>query len=133
MTLMAWQDNYSVHVPKIDSQHQHLFQLVNELHDAMTKGRANEVMGAILNELVTYTKTHFQTEEELMQSKNYPDLEAHRSEHNRLTDQVMQLQKGFSAGRTMVSIQTMHFLRDWLTNHILHSDKRYDAFMNASQ
>jgi hemerythrin len=130
MALMTWNESYSVHLLNIDAQHKRLFDLINQLHEAMAKGRANDVMGKILAELVAYTKTHFQAEEALLKSKNYPDLVAHQQQHHKFTEQVMQFQKDFGEGRTSVSIQTMSFLRDWLTKHILETDKRYSAFLS---
>jgi hemerythrin len=133
MALMTWQDNYSVHLPNIDAQHKRLFDLINQLHEAMAKGKANDVMGKILADLVTYTKTHFQAEEALLKSKNYPDLAAHQQQHRKFTDQVLQFQKDFGAGRTTVSSQTLNFLRDWLSNHILQIDKRYSTFLSEKK
>ncbi|HUK23782.1 MAG TPA: bacteriohemerythrin [Terriglobales bacterium] len=131
MPLMSWENRYSVHLPNIDAQHKKLFDLINQLHDAMGQGRANEVMGKILTELVAYTKTHFQAEEALLKSKNYPDLAAHQQQHRKFTDQVMQFEKDFSEGRATISIKMMNFLRDWLTQHILQTDQRYSAFLQA--
>ena len=30
-----------------------------------------------------------------------------------------------------ISIEVMNFLKDWLSNHILGSDKRYGPFLNG--
>jgi hemerythrin len=133
MPLMTWKESYSVRLPNIDAQHKRLFDLINQLHDAMSKGHANDVMGKTLAELVNYTKTHFQAEEALLKSKNYPELAAHQQQHHKFTDQVMQFQKDFNEGRTSVSIQTLNFLRDWLTKHILEIDQRYSAFMTGKK
>ena len=35
MALVKWNDSYSVQNVAMDKQHQHLFDLINELHDAM--------------------------------------------------------------------------------------------------
>lgn len=129
---MSWEKTYSVGVPEFDAQHQHLFDLLNRFHDAMSTGHGNETMSNILHELIAYTKTHFQAEERLLQSKHYPDLAAHKAEHDKLTHQVIKFQEDFAAGRTSVNIQLMNFLRDWLSNHILHTDKRYGAYLEKN-
>ena len=131
MSLMAWEDSYSVKVPLIDEQHKKLFALINQLYDAMSKGKANDVVARVIGELVSYTKTHFGAEEKLLQSKNYPDLKAHQAQHRKFVEKVEQFQKEFAQGKITVSNEVMHFLRDWLVNHILKTDKQYSSFLAA--
>jgi hypothetical protein len=40
MALLTWSTEYSVAVEVIDKQHQQLFAMLNELHDAMKAARA---------------------------------------------------------------------------------------------
>lgn len=132
MPLMTWQESYSVHVPEFDAQHKHLIDLLNRLYEAMTKGHASDVLSKILHELVTYTKTHFQAEERLMQSKHYSGYAAHKAEHEKFTAQVTQFQREFSEGKASLSTHLLNFLKDWLTNHIVHTDKQYSVSLNAA-
>ena len=39
MALLTWTTEYSVAVEAIDKQHQKLFAMLNELHDAMKSGK----------------------------------------------------------------------------------------------
>jgi hemerythrin len=133
MALMSWMDSYSVSVPQFDSQHKQLFALINRLHDAMAKGHANDVMAKTLDELILYTKSHFQAEEKLLESKGYPDLAAHKAQHEKFTSQVVQFQEDFISGKLTVTIQLMNFLRDWLIHHILETDKQYGEFLKQRQ
>jgi len=131
MPLMSWSESYSVQIPGIDNQHKQLFSLINQLHEAMAKGQANEEMGRILQELINYTKTHFAAEEKLLQSKNYPELSAHQAQHRQFTDKIIQFQRDFNAGKATLSVGLMTFLRDWLSSHILQTDKRYGEYLAA--
>ena len=125
MPLMTWQDSYTVHVSEFDAQHKHLIDLLNQLHNAMTKGQASDVLGKILHELVSYTKIHFQAEENYMKAKGYAGYASHKAEHEKLAGQVMAFQKDFIEGRTSLSAQLLTFLKDWLTKHIVQVDKQY--------
>lgn len=129
MALMSWVNSYSVDVAQFDAQHKKLFDLINLLHDAMAKGHGNDVMVKTLDELILYTKSHFQAEEKLLQSKGYPDLAAHKAQHDKFTAQIVQFQKDFTDGKLTVTSKLMNFLRDWLTSHILETDKRYAEFL----
>lgn len=127
--LLNWNDSFSVNVGEVDNQHKKLVSLINRLHEAMGQGKSKEVLAAILAELVNYTKIHFAYEERLMQTHGYPDLAAHKLQHDRLTSQVMEFAQEFSAGRTMLSIDLMHFLKNWLQTHIKGTDKKYSPFL----
>ena len=119
---LGWQDSWRVGVRAIDEQHQNLVSLLNQLHEAMRSGRGNTVMGEILAKLISYTKAHFATEEELMQTHGYPEFLAHRAEHHKLTAKVLAFQKEFSAGKVGLSIEVVEFLSGWLKGHILGTD-----------
>ncbi len=59
MPIMSWTDAYSVGVAEIDKQHKKLIDLINALHDAMSKGQAKAVIGKVLGELISYCASHF--------------------------------------------------------------------------
>jgi hemerythrin len=129
MPLLTWNDNLSVGVHSIDSQHSTLLAILNELYDAMMKGHAKEVTGPLLDKLIKYTRNHFSTEEAMMADAKYSGLAAHRREHERLTRQVEEFAARFKKGECTVTIDLLHFLRNWLTNHIQQSDKAYGPCM----
>jgi hemerythrin len=131
MALITWNDTLSVHIKEIDSQHQRLVELVNKLHDAMKAGRGNDVMGPILSDLVRYTVSHFATEEAYFKKYAYPDFAQHKKEHDDLTVKAKALKASFEKGKMTVSIEVMNFLRDWLSSHILGSDKKYGPYLNG--
>jgi hemerythrin len=131
MPLINWDDSYSVGIKKIDEQHKVLVKLVNELHDAMSQGAATSVLSKVLGSLVDYTIIHFSTEEELMRSYSYPDLDKHKVEHDKLTGQVKDFQQKFLSGKSTITYELMDFLSDWLINHILDTDKKYSPYFSS--
>jgi hemerythrin len=129
--LFTWEDSFSVNIGVIDMQHKKLVSMVNDLHQAMMEGSGKDKLGSILSNLVGYTRGHFTTEERLMRTHAYPDFLAHKSEHDHLTEKVMDLQRGFRSNEVGLTIEVMEFLKDWLRDHILGSDKKYSPFLNA--
>jgi hemerythrin-like metal-binding protein len=116
---------------EIDHQHAALYDAVNRLHDALRAGRSRQEQGEILAFLRTYTVDHFQMEESFMREKGYPGLEDHQALHQGLIQQVTELEEKYAAGSMTLSIMTMHFLKDWLTNHIQDEDRKLAAFLRA--
>lgn len=131
MPLMDWKDEYSVKIAQIDQQHKKLIELINQLNDAMAKGKAKEVLDKILNDLVSYCANHFKLEEQIMQANGYPDFAEHKDKHDKMTAKVLSLKKEVAGGKRMISLDVMKFLEQWLDKHILGTDKQYGPFLNA--
>ncbi len=131
MALMTWDPKFSVNIREIDNQHKKLFELINNLHDSMKTGKGKEALGKILSELADYTVNHFSAEEKLFQTYGYPEQAQHKKMHTDLTKQVMDLKGKLDKGDVIITIEVMNFLKDWLNNHILVSDKKYSAFLNG--
>ncbi len=133
MAFVAWNENLSVGIAQIDQQHRQLIDMINELHDAMCKGQGKNILKPLLARLFQYTQTHFTAEEALMQQAQYPKFAAHKAAHEKLVSQVRDLKQRFDAGEYLLSIDTMKFLQNWLTDHILGVDKQYVPCLTACQ
>ncbi|WP_353258673.1 bacteriohemerythrin [Prochlorothrix hollandica] len=81
MTIAFWRDEYCTGNEVIDRQHKHLFEVINSLHDAMLAGHGVDVLQQTLNEIYQYTMAHFQTEESIMLSNDYPGYPEHKAMH----------------------------------------------------
>ncbi len=123
METMKWTDFLKVGHSRIDRDHQRLVGLINELGEAMTSGQGKEACGKVLEELITYTKTHFSMEEELMARHQFQGAADHKREHARLVQEVVDFQRKYEADALTLSVPLLHFLMEWLSQHILKSDK----------
>ena len=132
MAIMKWTDNLSVHVQEIDTQHQKLIALINDLHDAMLARKGKEVLGDILDQLAAYTVYHFNTEEKYMQDFSYSGYLLHKKEHDSFVGKIDALITDYNAGKVGLSIDLMAFLRDWVQNHIQGTDKKYSETFNKN-
>ncbi|WP_440945687.1 bacteriohemerythrin [Methanosarcina sp. T3] len=130
MPIIKWTDSFSVNIVEIDAQHKKLVEMINRLYDAMKVGKSKDVMGEILDNLISYTETHFKTEEKYFDLYRYPEKETHKAEHEKFTEIVTKFKKDFDSGNAIISIEVMNFLKEWLTNHINGSDKRYTKCFN---
>lgn len=131
MAYFQWAEDMAIDHGPIDADHQHLVQLVNELHSATTEGRGREVVGGILQQLIHYTADHLQREEAQMVAARFPSLEGHRKGHAHFVQSLRDLQQRYEAGQITVAAQLSTVLRDWLSLHIRRSDKELLAFMRA--
>ena len=132
MALMQWTPALSVNVKAIDEQHKQLIKLINDLDDAMAKGRGKDVMGKIVTELATYARTHFAFEETHFAKFNFDGAAAHKQEHAKFLADVGKFKADFDANKLGLSIKVMQFLSDWLKSHIMGTDQKYSACFNAN-
>ncbi len=131
MALFEWKDSFSVTVPKYDLQHKKLISLINDLHAAMGAGKGKDVLEKTFTELLTYTKTHFADEESEFRKHSYPEAFFHVKEHEKLTKEAVKYYDDFISGKNTISIELLTFLKDWLMNHIMGTDKKYAAFLTS--
>jgi hemerythrin len=60
----------------------------------------------------------------------YADSKEHKRQHSELIAQVVELKEKFIENpRGTISADLMQFLKRWLTNHIMKTDKGYTEFL----
>ena len=131
MAIIAWNPAYSVKVAEIDKQHQELVKMLNELFEAMSKGKGQDVLKPILTKMANYTVTHFGYEEKLMGQHQYPESPDHKAQHVAFIAKVTELMNKVKSGNTMITMEVGNFLKEWLVKHIGGTDKKFGAYLNT--
>lgn len=129
MAFLVWEDKYSVGIKEIDDQHKGLFDIINDLYEAIKLNKNKEILSDIINKLVKYTEVHFDAEELLMSLYKYPDLEEHKRLHGKFTSKVIEFRDNFNPTTLMTSLEVMEFLKQWWMHHVLDTDKQYSPFL----
>ena len=125
---VLWKPCYCIGDELIDRQHQRLVSLLNYLYDRIMEACSKKVIDLVLMELIRYAETHFQDEEELMRRINYPELDKHQKEHERLVTEVFHFKEKFDRGLA-TKMELLHFLREWLVNHVINEDLKIKCFL----
>jgi methyl-accepting chemotaxis protein/hemerythrin len=129
---LEWDSSFATGVAKYDQQHKVLFNMVNDLADAMQQKKSKEAVGRVLNGLAEYTINHFADEERSFSQSHYPEESQHKELHKKLLDQVTALIGKFNAGEPLIAQDVINFLQDWLINHIKGTDKKYGPHLNKN-
>lgn len=123
---------YSVGIKEIDRQHSILVELINRLSYGLRHKISRETMEDIVNYLVDYTVFHFGYEEKLLTENHWPELEQHKAIHEAFVNKVASCQKQLQTQDVMeVAENILGFLKDWLLDHILKTDKQYGIVLNS--
>jgi len=112
-------------------------ELINKMQNLTALNQRSLNKNDILfyyDDLVNYTKRHFQDEEIYLESINYPGLEQHKRIHVGLMDALARYREEFKSsvsGRFPSSV--FDFFRTWITSHILVVDKGYSELAKSQQ
>jgi hemerythrin len=122
-----WSDAMSVGIAEIDDQHKMLVNILNRLFTAVVQRESHEIITEILDTLVDYTNTHFGLEEELMQDAGYDPVAfaAHQHEHRAFIEKISSAANKHLVEGKSVSFEIISFLKRWLQDHILVTDRKY--------
>lgn len=131
MPIIIWDQSYSVNVKRCDDEHRKLLAMLNGFSQAVRAGKGHGGLKFVIEDLTTYAKTHFTTEEGFLQQTNYPALAAHQAEHQGFISRVDEFDKSLQKGQAEPTV-VLEFMQEWLTKHILHSDRLYTAHLNAN-
>jgi hemerythrin len=123
---------YSVGIKEIDRQHSILAELINRLDAGVKNKISKETMEDIMNSLADYTVFHFGYEEKLLADNHWPQLESHKAIHAAFVNKVQLFQAQLKTKDIHeVAEDILVFLKDWLLDHILKTDKQYGAILNT--
>ncbi|TNF98616.1 MAG: hemerythrin [Gammaproteobacteria bacterium] len=131
MSFLELSENSKVHVQEIDSQHEKLTGLLNQLHDAMAQRQEKAALDLLVSELCEFTREHFAYEESLMSEYEYPDYPKHKEEHTKLLKHIVDLENQYRGGDLLLSFGIIIDLKGWAMIHIEKSDKTLGTFLNS--
>lgn len=131
MPVMPWSNLLSVGVRDIDDQHRVLVDILNRLGDVVMGDVTEWNEKAVLADLLQYTAQHFGFEERLMRKAGYAGVDAHVREHREFILQIKAMTERFNSGDLPDAEELLVFVREWLTTHILGTDRALAQALNA--
>jgi hemerythrin len=133
MSLVRWDDKYIVGNEVIDRDHKALFVLINDFYDAFQESNRRRDIGLVLMALVKYAEQHFRREEAIMAVNGYPAKDDHHEFHTKLYESIYQINERLASDPAPLDRQTIAFLKDWLSDHILVEDLKFSEFLRQRQ
>jgi hemerythrin len=128
MAILNWNESLSVKISSIDQQHKKLFDLINEFYDSMSQGSSKEKLMGVIKGLKDYTVVHFSNEEKIMKTINYSEFSNHKAEHDKFVATILDYEERYKSGKLILSLEVTNFIKNWITSHIMGTDKKYSDF-----
>ncbi len=122
---MVWNDSFCCSNLLIDSQHQALFHLANELLEAVLSDRPAADSLVLINRLLDAVGQHFHDEEKILKAAGFPGLDQHVAEHAKLLTKGMELSQQFSTSTLPIGDLFQFLAYDVVMLHMLGADREY--------
>lgn len=127
---IKWSDKLCIGIPSIDDQHKVLVSIINELFGRIMEPENSQDHHLVFEKLELYTREHFCYEEALFDKFKWDHSSIHESEHKKLIAEIGKMKTAFEKSTDFdSSVEIMQFLKNWLVNHILESDRSYVTFL----
>ena len=111
----------------MDSQHQHIFGLANQIAEANKDAELTH----LLMLLYRHTREHFKAEEELMKQAAYPDYGRHIEQHDQMLTRLAEISESVQKKQwNPDAIKT--FISNWILIHILEEDMRLADYLKQA-
>ncbi len=124
-------DEYRIGVDSIDQEHGHLINIYNELVKAAGSAGEAEIAAATLKKLFEYADYHFASEERVMASVSYPEMEGHHRQHESFIRALDDLAHAQTGSESEILGKLLTFVKNWIRGHILLTDKRLGEFVHS--
>jgi hemerythrin-like metal-binding protein len=132
MEFIEWTERMSVGSAILDGHHKIIIDCLNRLHPLLgATGRDSEVH-AVLAKLEDFVLIHFSEEEQCMKQGGYPDWRAHKEQHDKMYDIVFGMKSDVEHGRSLNAEHLFDVIYNWLLQHIMKEDKKYEKFITGT-
>jgi len=124
MALLQWKDHYSLGIAAVDHEHRELIDLINRLHEELTRKGMVPSVEAFFGDLFRGISAHFALEERFMREHRYDQLAQHKADHERLLDEIRAMMDETTTDETLDTADLSARLDAWFSRHFESHDAR---------
>lgn len=120
-----WQERWSSGHPQIDSEHQQLIILGNQLLDLiLADGQQAEIL-PLYNQLANHVRDHFAHEEAILEALDYSELLVHQESHRMLLELTTQTRQQIENGQVSLTDIFNFVMGKIILGHLLAQDAKF--------
>ena len=129
---LVWKSDYCCGDQLIDSQHQSLFQLSNELLETTLSATPSTDIPAMISRLIDEIHQHCRDEETILEKIGFPGLNKHSEEHAELLSKSLKLSRDFESSTLSPSNVFQFLVCELVILHILGADREFLPFLGLA-
>jgi hemerythrin len=129
----SWSDDLITGVRIVDVQHRQLFARADRMIATDPHDCPENECREMIEFLRQYVKHHFSTEESLITTHAYPNMDLHQRQNRWFEEQFTKIEReGKEKGADAHShVQVSYFLIDWFKNHIQVVDRKLTEYLKG--
>lgn len=132
MALIEWRPEFETGVLDVDHEHRELVDLINQLHEQMGGDAEPAQISAFLGEVFARISAHFALEESVMRKHQYDQYTEHKTDHEKLLDDIRDIMDDFEAGKYDAYDEALSSaVRDWFVDHFKTKDARLHSMLGV--
>lgn len=129
--LIQWRDEFRIGLPEVDAEHRALIAAINRLHHDLALGAPLTGVCGALGDIHAAIASHFALEEKDMSALGYDEYAAHKQDHERLLDEILDILDDVSASGRYEPQQLSSRLGSWFGEHFRTFDARLHRWLAA--
>ncbi len=129
---IEWSDELSTGIADLDKQHRFLIEAnIKLLHDNDRKH-----LQQVVNDMLCFALTHFDTEEKLMQRFGYENAcpeesREHIAQHRNFSRHVVEVVDQLREGKKIPHLEIIKFIDHWFHDHVQVNDQLLAKFIQS--
>jgi hemerythrin len=131
MALLKWKDQFSTGIEAVDHEHRELIELINRLHEELLAAPSQSSVEAFFGDLLKGIASHFALEEHFMRDRSYDALKEHKSDHERLLDEIRDIMDACLEAEKTDQTELALRLDAWFSRHFETHDSRLHRALGA--
>ena len=129
---IKWNAINETGIALLDEQHRGIVSIINTFYYMMQKHEdAPSLYTCISEALKNYSHIHFVTEEALLETVQYKEIEKHKKAHTALGIEVERIEKQIAKDNDTRPL--LEFLKKWWLGHINEEDMLYVPYLSSQR
>lgn len=125
--LIAWGDHYKVDQPRLDAQHEEIFDIALEVSDIWQRRGDLQRLKDVTDKLAGVLAVHFEYEEQQFAGTSYARCAEHRAEHRMMLAELQAIRERLQAMgpgtvRSGPGFRVLSYVLGLTVGHLSHSD-----------
>lgn len=126
--LLEWEAAMETGIHIIDEHHKDMMEEINFYHGKMMKGISREEVEAGIARLLVTFKEHLGVEKSEMSLCNYPDIDEHIQDHEKIIIRLDEILRQHDEGLD-ISLDFFDAISSWMVEHTAVQDKKFAQFV----
>jgi hemerythrin-like metal-binding protein len=129
MSYLDWDDRMGIGHEVLDAQHRRLVALINDIAEASARGAGRQELGQLVRAFSDYAQEHFNTEQGLMDSVDYPEYFLQVTSHEDCAAQALAFYRSYINGEDVLLDEFLAFVSGWFTSHTMGVDQTLRRYL----